>query len=592
MRDKLMDKRAILLLAAAQCKLIAAAGLLSLLAGCAASPQEREESSPPEPEPERAEATEQERLAGADPEVLFHVMAAERLIGIGEYRDALDQYLEAALIADDKELARQVSRLAGQLGEWEVALVGVDRWLELVPGSDDANRIRLLAWLNTGRIDEAVDGMIDMIERQEDPQQGWRKSTLLLSAAEDEEIALEAMARLVERSGRDAPAADILHMQSVLYWQIGDPDRALELALEAAGKDDERKYRVWAAQVAGELGDLELALSQYRLARANEPEYVPLVLSESEVLRQLERDEEAVELLREMSADSEVLYTLGLYLVYMERMDEGKAVWNELAAHEPEEETLLHAFLVARLAEMLELDDEAMQWYRKVDAGPNRDRARLRRAVLKARGGELDAARDLLVTVRESEDHDLIEQAWLIEAELLREADRADESVELLGRALREAPNSIRLLYARGLNAAHADNIELAEQDFRRIIQLDGENAMALNALGYTLTDRTNRHQEAYRLIRRALELEPDDPAILDSMGWVYFNLGQAERALPYLEQALEGEDNPEIAAHVIEVLWTLDRRDEALELRDRAVVEWPDDDYLNDTLQRLDLDE
>ena len=587
-----MDKRAILLLAAAQCKLIAAAGLLSLLAGCAASPQEREESSPPEPEPERAEATEQERLAGADPEVLFHVMAAERLIGIGEYRDALDQYLEAALIADDKELARQVSRLAGQLGEWEVALVGVDRWLELVPGSDDANRIRLLAWLNTGRIDEAVDGMIDMIERQEDPQQGWRKSTLLLSAAEDEEIALEAMARLVERSGRDAPAADILHMQSVLYWQIGDPDRALELALEAAGKDDERKYRVWAAQVAGELGDLELALSQYRLARANEPEYVPLVLSESEVLRQLERDEEAVELLREMSADSEVLYTLGLYLVYMERMDEGKAVWNELAAHEPEEETLLHAFLVARLAEMLELDDEAMQWYRKVDAGPNRDRARLRRAVLKARGGELDAARDLLVTVRESEDHDLIEQAWLIEAELLREADRADESVELLGRALREAPNSIRLLYARGLNAAHADNIELAEQDFRRIIQLDGENAMALNALGYTLTDRTNRHQEAYRLIRRALELEPDDPAILDSMGWVYFNLGQAERALPYLEQALEGEDNPEIAAHVIEVLWTLDRRDEALELRDRAVVEWPDDDYLNDTLQRLDLDE
>jgi Flp pilus assembly protein TadD len=98
-----------------------------------------------------------------------------------------------------------------------------------------------------------------------------------------------------------------------------------------------------------------------------------------------------------------------------------------------------------------------------------------------------------------------------------------DEAVELLGRALRESPNSIRLLYARGLNAVHADDLELAEQDFRRIIQMDGDNAMALNALGYTLTDRTNRHQEAYRLIRRALELEPDDPAILDSMGWVYF---------------------------------------------------------------------
>ncbi len=586
-----MDKRAIFLLAATQCKLLAAAGLISLLAGCAGSPQEMEASSPPESESQRAAAKEQERLAGADPEVLFHVMAAERLIGIGEYRDALDQYLEAALIADDEELARQVSRLAVQLGEWDVAIVGAERWLDLEPGNQDATRIRLLAWLNTGRIDEAVDGMVEMIERQDDSQQGWRQSTLLLSMAEDEEVAVEAMARLVERSGRDALAADILHMQSVLYWQIGEPDKALQLALEAA-QDDERKYRVWAAQLAAEQGDLELALSQYRLARAEEPEYVPLALSESEVLRQLEREEEAIELLREMPADSEILYTLGLYLAYMERMDEGVAVWAELAAYEPDEEVLQHAFLVARLADMLELDDEAMHWYRKVDAGPNSGRARTRRAVLKAGRGDLAGARELLVAVRESEDRQLVEEAWLIEAELLRDAGRVDESVELLGSALREKPNSIRLLYARGLNAVHADNLELAEQDFRRIIQMDGENAMALNALGYTLTDRTNRHQEAYRLIRRALEIEPDDPAILDSMGWVYFRLGQPGRALPYLERALEGEDNPEIAAHVIEVLWTLDRRDEALELRDRAITEWPGDDYLVDTLQRLDLDE
>ena len=586
-----MDKHAIFLLAAAQCKLLAAAGLLTLLAGCAASPQEKDPAPAPEPEPERTNVTEQERLAGADPDVLFHVMAAERLIGLGEYRDALDQYLEAALIADDEELARQVSRLAGQLGEWEIALIGTDRWLELNPGNEDAKQMRLLAWLNSGRVDEAVNGLVELIERQGDPQQGWRRATLLLSAAEDDELAVEAMSRLVERSGRDAMAPDILYMQSVLYWQIGEPERALELALEAAAESDERKYRVWAAQLAAEQGELELALDLYRMARAEEPEYAPLALSESEVLRQLQRDDEALELLRDMPADSDVLYTLGVYLVYMERFEEGEAVWNELVAQGTLEDPLQHSFLVARLAELLELDEEALKWYRKVDAGPNRDRARLRRAVLKASGGELDAARELLRAVRQSEDRQLVEQAWLVEAELLRDAEQASESVELLGRALREAPNSIRLLYARGLNAAQADNLELAEQDFRRIIQIDSENAMALNALGYTLTDRTNRHQEAYRLIRRAMELEPDEPAILDSMGWVYFRLGQPERALPYLKRALEGEDNPEIAAHVIEVLWALERRDEALELRDRAVVEWPDDDYLTDTLERLGLD-
>jgi tetratricopeptide (TPR) repeat protein len=592
MRDKMMDKRVIFLPAAAQCKLLAAALLISLLAGCATSPQEKEASAPPEPEPEPAEATEKDRLAGLDSEVLFHVMAAERLVSLGEYRDALDQYLEAALRADDETLARQVTRLAAQLGEWEIALTGAERWLALAPGVLDATQIRLLAWLNTGSLDLAIDGLVELIEGHDDTQQGWRRATVLLSAAEDDDVAVEAMSRLIERTGRDALAPGVLHMQSVLFWQIGDPEQALELALEAAGESEERNYRVWAAQLAAEQGQLELALDLYRLARASEPDYVPLALSESEVLRQLERDDEAIALLREMPADSDVLYTLGVYLAYMERRDEGVEAWGKLAAHEPPEEPVQHYFMVARLAELLELDDEAQKWYRKVDAGPNRDRARLRRAVLQARSGKLEDARGLLQMVRRADDRLLVEQAWLVEAELLRDAGRAGEAVELLGRALRESPNSIRLLYARGLNAVHADDLELAEQDFRRIIQIDGDNAMALNALGYTLTDRTNRHQEAYRLIRRAMELEPDDPAILDSMGWVYFRLGRPEQALPYLERALEGEENPEIAAHVIEVLWTLDRQAEALELRDRAIAEWPDDGYLTDTLQRLELGE
>lgn len=583
-----MDKRAIFLSAAAQCKFIAALALLSLLAGCAVSHQEKE--TPEAEETEQTETAQQDRLAEFDSEVLFHVMAAERLASLGEYRDALDQYLEAALIADDEELARQATRLAGQLGEWEAALTGAERWLELAPDDRDATQIRLLAWVNTGSLDAAVDGLAELIDGYDDPQQGWRRATMLLSAVDDEEVAVEAMSRLVERTGRDALAPDVLHMQSALYWQIGDSDRALELALDVAEISDERKHRVWAAQLAAEMDRLELALDLYRTARIEEPDYAPLALSEAEVLRQLEREDEAIELLRELPPDSDVLYTLGVYLAYMERHGEGVGVWEQMAALEPAGETDEHVFLVAQLAELLELDEQALTWYRKVDSGHNHERARLRRAVLQAREGEIDQARELLHAVRQIDDRRLVEQSWLVEAELLREANKADEAVELLGRALRDNPNNIRLLYARGLNAVQVDNLELAEQDFRRIIQIDGENAMALNALGYTLTDRTNRHQEAYRLIRRALELEPDDPAILDSMGWVYFRLGRPERALPYLERALEGEDNPEIAAHVIEVLWALDRHDDALDLRDRAVAEWPDDDYLVDTLERLEL--
>ena len=191
--------------------------------------------------------------------------------------------------------------------------------------------------------------------------------------------------------------------------------------------------------------------------------------------------------------------------------------------------------------------------------------------------------------MRESGDESLALDSLLIEAELLRMNGRADESVELLGLPLAENPGNTELLYARALSAASAGNVDLAEQDLRRIIQLDGGNAMALNALGYTLTDLTDRHQEAYRLIRRALELDPEDPATLDSMGWVLYRLGRSEEAVDYLRRALAGDENPEIMAHLIEVLDHLGRSDEADELAERAFAAYPEDDYLRTMLERLE---
>ncbi|QOC23885.1 tetratricopeptide repeat protein [Wenzhouxiangella sp. AB-CW3] len=525
----------------------------------------------------------------ADPEVQFHVMAAERLARIGEYRDALEQYLEAARLTEDEEMAQQVARLAARMGEWEMALAGSERWLELDPDSLDARQIRILAWLNTGHVEEAEAGLRTLLSDHEDRREGWRRATVLLSATESEALALDVMDRLIADSD-DAESVDVLHSQSVLLWQLGDTERALELAQKATEGNGERRHHVWVAQLAAELEDLELALQSYREAREGAPDDVSLALAEAEVLRQLERSEEALVMLEDMPADGEILYTRGLYLAYLDKNDAAKAEWQRLAAIDDPAEPYRHAFLTGRLAEMLELDEEALEWYGRVDGGPAQERARLRRGVVKARVGDLPAARALFAEVRQSDDHDMAEQAWLVEAEFLRKAEDYEEAINVLGQALRETPNHIEMLYARGLMAVYADDLELAEQDFRRIIQIDGDNAMALNALGYTLTDRTDRHQEALRLIRRALELEPDEPAILDSMGWVYFRLDQPQRALPYLERAFEGEDNPEIAAHLIEVLWTLDRTDEALELRDRAIDEWPDDNYLVDTLKRLEL--
>ena len=153
--------------------------------------------------------------------------------------------------------------------------------------------------------------------------------------------------------------------------------------------------------------------------------------------------------------------------------------------------------------------------------------------------------------------------------------------------ALEAFPDDENLLYARALAAVKRDRIVAAEQDLRRIIEIDPEHADALNALGYTLADRTDRYEEAKKYIERAFALKPEEPAILDSMGWVNYRLGNYELAIDYLRRALANMSDGEIAAHLGEVLWAMDRRTEAWEVWDAAIEEHPDHDYLKEVINR-----
>jgi Flp pilus assembly protein TadD len=185
----------------------------------------------------------------------------------------------------------------------------------------------------------------------------------------------------------------------------------------------------------------------------------------------------------------------------------------------------------------------------------------------------------------------VLEQTWLIEGQILTDSGHLDRAVALYSDALAELPDSIELLYARAMVAVRAEQLELAEQDLRTIIQRDPENPIALNALGYTLSDRTDRQREALRLIERALALDPENAAILDSMGWVLYRLGQPEAALEWLQKAAEAEAHPEIVAHLVEVLWQLARRDEAMQWVERHRDQFSGEDVFVDTLRRLEIE-
>jgi len=183
---------------------------------------------------------------------------------------------------------------------------------------------------------------------------------------------------------------------------------------------------------------------------------------------------------------------------------------------------------------------------------------------------------------------DRAEQIFSLEADLLTQADEVPSALEVLNQGVRQFPDSTTLLYARSMAAEQLGDLALMERDLRAIINNDPDNATALNALGYTLANRTQRYTEAHELISRALALQPDEPAILDSMGWVLYRQGQYDEALAYLTRAYAEYPDPEVAAHLGEVLWVSGNTEAATNVWRGALLRDPEHKVLLTTLERL----
>lgn len=525
-------------------------------------------------------------------EVLFELTAAAHAGAGAGHGEAVARLLEQARAENDLSLLRQAVGMAWRMETWPGLIEATTLWLDWEPGAEDARRLQVLAYLNAGQQNDAIASMQAWLEDQPGELNSLLRRDLVqvLAVSESPDDRLGVLNAVMQDAGVDPAGALALAARSRLLWETGNPEQAFDLARQAAEQSGTREDLTWAAQLAASVEDYPAALEFYGRSREVSPDEWTLGLAQAQILRNMDRLDEALGVLEGLPENPDVLYSRASYLFESGQRDSAVAVWQQLADWAPVEDVDQHAFMVAWLAEFMEMNARAAEWYAQVREGSQVDRAMIRRAVLLAEENRLDEARSLLVLARDTEQPEQRERAYLVEAELLTEAGFADESLILLTQALRETPNSVGLLYARAISAVETDDLDLAEQDLRRIIRIDGENAMALNALGYTLTDLTSRHNEAYRLIRRALELAPEEPAILDSMGWVYFRLGRPEEALPYLEQALARGDNPEIAAHLAEVLWTLDQKDRAKALLRETSERHPDDEHLLDVVGRLEI--
>lgn len=242
---------------------------------------------------------------------------------------------------------------------------------------------------------------------------------------------------------------------------------------------------------------------------------------------------------------------------------------------------------LAQISEMRSRYEEAVARYDEIAPGERYLEARLKSALMFGKMKRLAEGKARLDALTPANDREKI-RIIQAEAQMLRESGDQNGAFATLDRALKALPDSDDLIYDRAMAAERIGRLDIMEADLRRLIEKDPGHAHAYNALGYTLADRTERIDEALKLLEQALKLQPDDPFILDSMGWALYKAKRLEEAEAHLRRAYDGRADPEIAAHLGEVLWLRGQREEARKLFSEVAKKHPDNDVLRETMARL----
>lgn len=523
---------------------------------------------------------------------LREVMAAEFAVSAGRLDEAVRWYLAAARAAPgDAALASRATRYA-LLGRDDDALrEALALWRERAPESLGMQGASATLALRTGKARAARRQLEAML--RDGGARGWLAAFAVLgTGSRDPELSARVLGQLFDRGALPTrpmalAAAGQLALglgDDALFGRIdavarelhpGDPALGLLRVrhLHRTGRSDEARTVLDALATGAALqgpGIRErMALAYGELGAADAGAALLAAAPAAGDLGQLAL---RASLLAE-AGDKEALS--GLY----EQLAKGAEV--------PDPARRL---LLGQVAEFLELPEQALEWYRSVPGGEQRATARLRETkVLHDLGRREDAWQALHDLQQDAEaEGNLRRDAYLMESELRRKDADAEGELDALARGLAAFPDESALLYSRALLWERRDDIPRAEADLRRILVAEPDSTAALNALGYTLADRTERYEEALELIERARLAEPANAAIIDSYGWVLYRLGRHEEALVELRRAFVLEKDAEIASHIGTVLWELGRREEAREWFEQARSIDPDNRSLRRALEDI----
>jgi len=519
--------------------------------------------------------------------LLYEFLLAEIAGQRGNAALSAQAYVDLAKRTRDPRIARRATEVALYARMNNAAIESATIWHETEPGSRPLQALAGLL-VAAGRYDEALPNLRKLLAGSaNEPANGFTQLTRTLANAQDKQAALK-----------------LVHSLAADYPKLAESHLAV-------------------ARAAVNAGDERLALEEARKAGQLRPDWEAPALLEAQLLQKSSVDQAASFLtayLKRYPAARETRLAYARLLVAQKRFGEARAEFQKLMAGAPDGTEV--AFAVALLSLQLKDYDaaekylrgliespyrdkdgvrlylgqvaeerknlpEALRWYAEVGEGEQYVQAQIRYAQVLAKQGKLDEARGRLQEAAAKDGQQRV-QLVLAEAQLLRDANQPKTAFDLVGQALDRVPNNPELLYDYAMLAEKLERVDILEASLRKLIEIRPEHAHAYNALGYSLADRNQRLPEARELIEKALQLAPEDSFIIDSMGWVLYRMGKLKDSLGYLRRAFAGRPDPEIAAHLGEVLWAMGERAEAERVWGDATRESPDNETLANTIKRL----
>ena len=569
---------------------VVVSGCASLTAGHpelkAAKPAVAVEDAATRPEPPpRAEPLPKQDLT---PQILYQLLLAEIAAQRGDMQLSARTYLDLAKKTRDPRIARRAAEIAHFSRQDDVALEAVRVWIQADPQSPQGRSMLVGVLAQSGRFDE-LPAQVEKLLAQEADNKGdllLRVGRLLLR--HPDRAAVATTIDKITAPYMNVPEARLLRAQ--VGVTAGDMARALSEADAAlALRPDWEQVLLFKAQLQQRddpgkaLETMRLYLSKFPKARDVRLQYARSLVGEK---RYEDARSEFQKLLVDFPDNKEVLFAVGALSYQLKDYALAQTTFGKLADDDYAEAGTVRLYL-GQIAENQKRYDEAIAWYRSVPPGSQYIAAQVRHAQVLLQQGKLDAARAHLQEATAANPRDRA-QLILAEAQVLRDAGRNKEALEVLDQGLAAQPNQPDMLYDAALLAEKLGRSDLLESNLRKLILIKPDHAHAYNALGYSLADRSERLDEAESLVAKALQLSPDDPFIMDSMGWVLYRKGDLKGAVDYLNRAYRLRADPEIAAHLGEVQWMIGEHDTATRTWREAAKANPDNEVLSAVIKRF----